>query len=107
MYDADTGHLLAQAFAKYVPLALNMVLTQGHQYVLAVQPYSDGTLGEYALEVSVSAFPNGQAPGSFAQPASHAGSASQTPGSPQAIQLNTLYNGNLTLTGDWYSLTQP
>lgn len=105
--DGVTGAILAQDYAYLLPFTLPVVLASNHPYVLAVEPYIDNTIGEYALYVSPDSYPSRVAPGTFATPATTDGSQSQDPSNPQAITAGILYNGNLSLSGDWYSLTQP
>jgi thermitase len=107
VYDFNSGKLLTSVDIGALDTAT--VMTAPNQILtINLKPYST-YIGEYALWVGTSPYATNPAPGTFAAPApgAFAGSASHLSTAPQAITVNTLYNGNLTAASDWYKVTVP
>lgn len=107
LWDGSTFDLITEMYAYYVPMYLPMDLATGKPYLITVMPYSDGTVGEYALYLGSDYYPALPVPGTYAAPSGHAGSASQDYTNPQVIALKTVYNGNLNPAWDFYAIQLP
>ena len=107
VYDATSGKLLA-AYDQDALDTVSLMTSANQALIINLAPYSTYT-GEYALWVGTSLYSAARAPGTFAAPATggFAGSSSHSSATPQAINVKTLYNGNLTSAGDWYKVTVP
>ena len=106
VYDNASGRLLATVDIGGLDTAT--VLTSANQTLLInLKPYTTAYVGEYALWVGTGLYATIPAPGTFAAPAVAAGSASHVQTAPQVITVNTLYNGNLTASTDWYKVVVP
>ncbi len=86
-----------------------LLLTTSGTYTFKIGPYTTSTIGEHALYVSNGSYGADTAPGTYAAPATGAlaGSQSQVQATPQAINLNQLYNCLLTTAGNYYSFIVP
>nr|WP_320132840.1 S8 family serine peptidase [uncultured Holophaga sp.] len=107
---SSTGTLLATYDVDLLDTA-TYVLPSG-TYILGIHPFQNAASyqGEYALWVGPALYGDGaaSAPGTLASPSGFAGSQSTTLASPQAMQLNQLYNCNMVAGQvDYYTVTIP
>jgi thermitase len=106
IYDATSGKLLTQVDIGNLDVA-GVLTTTNQTLLVQIAPWSSYYVGEYALWIGTTLYPTEPAPGTYAAPYTAAGSASHSSGSPQSISVNTLYNGNLTASTDWYRVVAP
>jgi thermitase len=105
IYDSGTLKLLAQVDVGALDTA-GVLTTPNQALLVQIAPYSI-YVGEYAMWIGTTLYATQPAPGTFASPFTSVGSASHSYLTPQVVTVNTLYNGNLMASTDWYKVVAP